>query len=322
MQRNKTYLLGVGTLFSALAIGYVMQFGFGLPRSATPAVAQDVTVTGITPTSSVVPSMPADIALTSDLPQETIELAKLDTAAPDVGPLPQDDAGAGFACDVTLTASPAAGAMVSLVLNAPCQRDERVTFHHHGLMFTEVTGTDGTLSIDVPAMAETAMFIASFDNGEGAVAQANVTSVPFYDRIAVQWKGDSGLQLHAREFSAAYFADGHVWSASSGDIKRTAEGKGGFLTSLGHDNSPGALRAEVYSYPAGITQMSGQIAMTVEAEITAANCDKDVEAQTLELHEGGPLRVRDLSLSMPECDTVGDFLVLKNLVKDLTIAAN
>ena len=33
------------------------------------------------------------------------------------------------------------------------------------------------------------------------------------------------------------------------------------------------------------------------------------------------LRVRDLSLSIPACDGVGDFLVLKNLVEDLKIAA-
>ena len=189
-------------------------------------------------------------------------------------------------------------------------------------MFTEVTQPDGTLELVVPALSEKAMFIASFDNGDGVVTQVDVTSLPFYDRVVVQWKGNSGLQLHAREFDAAYFTEGHVWAASAGDITRTAQGLGGFLSSLGHDDSPEALKAEIYSYPAGTAQKNGQIAMTVEAEVTQVNCNKDVEAQTLELHEGSELRVRDLTLSMPECDTVGDFLVLKNLVEDLTIASN
>jgi hypothetical protein len=323
MQLTKTHTLGAGTLVCALGIGYLMQFGFGLPGGNPATAEHEFKVTGIMPTSAAsAPEMPNEGTTVPELPQAKVVLANVDVIPLETPSLPRDQVDGGIECDVTLTAEPGAGAMVALKLAAPCQGSERVTFHHSGLMFTEVTQPDGTLSLDVPALSQDAMFIAAFDNGEGAVAQTNVSSLPFYDRVAVQWKGDGGLQLHAREFAADYFTEGHIWRAAAGDIKRTAQGKGGFLTVLGNDSSPEALRAEIYSYPAGTTQNSGDIAMTVEAEVTAENCTRDVEAQSLELHEGGALRVRDLTLSMPDCDAVGDFLVLKNLVEDLTIAAN
>lgn len=36
---------------------------------------------------------------------------------------------------------------------------------------------------------------------------------------------------------------------------------------------------------------------------------------------GGTLTSKELTIDVPGCDTVGDFLLLKNIVEDLTIAA-
>ena len=62
--------------------------------------------------------------------------------------------------------------------------------------------------------------------------------------------------------------------------------------------------------------------MSVEAEITQANCGRDVEAQSIQKTADGELKTQDLVLAMPDCNTVGDFLVLKNLLNDLKIAGN
>ena len=105
-------------------------------------------------------------------------------------------------------------------------------------------------------------------------------------------------------------------------MSRTARGEGGFLTRLGAADSPDALVAEIYSFPAGTAQHGGHIALSIEAEITAQNCNSTVEAQTLELRGATGLRVRDLTLDMPDCAGTGDFLLLKNLIEDLTIASN
>ncbi|MBV7395076.1 translocase [Mameliella sediminis] len=322
MARLSSYVLGAATLACALGTGYVMQYGFALPQSAAKAPDVQLEISAITPTSSatVVPLIPADRAPEAPLPVEPVVVkAAVEPDLPDTA-LPEAPEEAGFSCDLTMTATPAAGAMVDVLLTAPCRASERVTIHHQGMMFTEVMQPDGTLFLTVPALAEQAVFIASFAGGDGAMTSAGVSSLPFYDRVAVQWKGEAGLQLHAREFSAEYFSEGHIWAASAGNLTAAARGEGGFLTRLGRADAPDALVVEVYSFPAGTAQRSGEILLSVEAEVTDLNCATKVEAQTLEIREGGDLRTRDLAIEMPACDALGDFLVLKNLVEDLTIA--
>ncbi|EPX82351.1 hypothetical protein [Salipiger mucosus] len=322
MARFKTYLLAAATIFAALAIGFVMQ------RSETPPRAglegpDPVEITAITDTSSAAtPRLPAGPQLAGVmLPGARVELTAAE--APDAGAqaLPRENAAGGFDCAIDMSAEPRAGALAVLTVSAPCYASERLTIHHQGLMFTEVMQPDGTLQVDVPVLAERALFIASFDNGEGATATAEVTSLPFYDRVVLQWKGDTGLQLHAREFGADYFTEGHVWAASSGDITRAAQGEGGFFVRLGDDETPGARIAEVYTFPAQTAQRDGTVEISVEAEVTETTCDRTVEAQTLEHHGDAGLKVRDMSLDMPACDSAGDFLLLKNMIEDLTIAA-
>ncbi|WP_417723044.1 translocase [Salipiger sp.] len=325
MARLKTYLLAAATILAALAIGFVMQHMDGnadnTARLADPA---EVEVASITDTSSVAPSrmprLPAEAAV-AFLPGARVDLVAADGAMPSTGAMPKESAAAGFDCGVTVEARPNAGALVDLTVAAPCYASERLTVHHHGLMFTQTLQPDGTLNLKVPALSEHALFIVAFDNGDGATASAEVPSLPFYDRIVLQWKGRSGLQLHAREYGSAYFTEGHIWSAAGGDTARAATGEGGFLIHLGNEDVPDALVADVYSFPAGTARRSGEIAMSVEAEVTATNCNTRVEAQTLELNAAESLRVRDLTLEMPDCDSVGDFLLLKNLIGDLTIAA-
>lgn len=321
MARLKTYFLAAATVFTALAIGYVMQHG-STPDRAGLDRAEEIVVRDITDTSSAaMPRLPSD-DVAAKLPDAGIQRVAAERVTAPVEPLPQERATAGFDCDISLSAAANAGAMVDLKLSAPCYASERVTIHHHGLMFTEITRPDGSLRVSVPALSTHALFIASFDGGDGATASAEVPALPFYDRVVLQWKGDTGLQLHAREFGASYFTEGHVWAASAGDLSRTARGEGGFLTRLGNADAAAPLIAEIYSFPVGTSKLSGQIALTVEAEVTEANCGVQVEAQTLERHGDAPLRVRDLTLDVPACDSTGDFLVLKNLIEDLKIAGN
>ncbi|WP_299923013.1 translocase [uncultured Pelagimonas sp.] len=322
MARLKSYLLAGTTLVCALGIGYVMQFGLALPGQGKSAQVGPLEVSDITEVSSAtaIPIPPTDLQFDIEMPGQSVELAAADAGLTGTE-LPQENSAESFGCDVRMEASPAAGAMVNLSLSSACHASERVTIHHQGMVFTEVMQPDGSLDVSVPALAEAAVFMASFASGDGAMATADVTSMPFYDRVVLQWKGDAGLQLHAREFNADYFGDGHVWASTAGDLTAAARGEGGFLTRLGQSDSPEALLAEIYSYPSGTTKRSGDIALSVEAEVTGANCETRVEAQTFEMTAGSDLRVRDMTLEIPGCDSTGDFLVLNNLVQDLTIAA-
>ena len=320
MDRKFTLRIAAITLCAALGIGAFMQSGV---TKTQPAIAQvPLAVSEVQEVSSTPRDlMPVDMPVVASLPDNIISAAVPSTSEPIEIIVPETPVETGFDCDVTMTATPIAGAMMTINLTAPCHGSERVTLHHNGLMFTSLMQPDGSLSVDVPALTEHALVIASFLDGSGAVAMADVTSVPFYDRVVLQWRGDAGLQLHAREFDAEYFTDGHIWHGAGGDPTRAAKGQGGFLTSLGRADAPDALLAEVYTFPSGMTDAAGTVALTVEAEILASNCDSRVEAQTLEIRNGGTLTSKELTIDVPGCDAVGDFLLLKNIVEDLTIAA-
>ncbi|WP_323763921.1 hypothetical protein [Marinovum sp.] len=350
---RSTVALGSGVII--FSVGFVLQ-NFGTHPAGSLSAAQPspslqdsfaggMDLEAITPTSASIlpmdrplPPLPRDavaaqVADTLPADTDTGALAALeDTAvpaplspAPVAGPTPaarQAQSVPALPCEITMTADPAPAAMVDLRVEAACLPDARFTLHHNGMMFHALTDDDGRTSLRVPALARNAVFIASFDNSEGAVAQIDVPTLEFYDRAVAQWRGHAGLGLHALEFDAGYFGAGHVHSASPSDMSAAASGTSGFLTRFGENAGADALMAEVYTFPSRTSNASGRIGLSVEAEVTAANCGKEIDAQTLQLKPGAQLRTQDVTLYMPACDASGDFLVLKNLFEDLKVAAN
>lgn len=308
MLNIKRYALALGTTATAIAIGFTMQSGMLAPPQTHTAKSQapaelHVDLSDIRDTSSV--SIDAKAPIT---PRAQGAFKRVKAPEP--------------VCDVVMTATPMAAALVQLDLHAPCFTNERFTMHHSGLRFTEVTDAEGKAQITLPALSEHAVFIAAFANGDGGVAQARIQNLADYARTALQWKGDVGLELHALEFDADYESDGHIWYSNPGSPEKTATGQGGLLIRLGDANSQEALMVDVYSFPVMQSQQGGDIALSVEAEVTADNCGRDITAQTIELSGLAEPSVHDLNLVMPDCDAVGDFLVLKNLLQDLNIASN
>ena len=353
MDRFQNMLLGCASVFTALCIGYAMQsspvaemrYGPQATR-ASDMVQQELFVpdapgpfSGITDlelTSITYTSAPSTFGMSEhafpDSPRETPELRvhvdngmdrvseKLIEASVPAGITHHDTAPPG--CVATLTARPLAAAMVDLSLHAPCAPDTRVTLHHNGMMISEQTDAEGSLSLTLPALSETAIFMAAFQNGLTAMAKVEMTSIEIYDRVVVQWQGPGQMQVHALEFGADYGDTGHVWFEAPRDMARAALGKGGFVTVHGRQMPDQDLRAQVYTFPSGTADLSGDIGLTVETEITAETCDRKMEAQALQMLGGRNLTVTDLTLYMPGCDAAGDFLVLKNLLQDLKVARN
>lgn len=332
----RRYALAGATFSVAISIGFLMQSsepGYAGHSPATPSalpVPDGVVKASLSPTQprnlsdsdrlAALPIPPQDMTPKAELPTEPVIL--LVSKDMPVGALPQEEDTPLLNCDAELKATPAAAAMVDLTLSAPCLTGERVTIHHNGLKFTEIVGDDGALHLTVPALVEQAMFVVAFTNGDGAVARTEVSSLAFYDRVAVQWTGDSGLQLHAREYGADYGTDGHVWWGHPRDITAIVDGQGGFMTRLGNAALPEASMVEVYTFPSGTSQTEGSIVISLEAEVTETNCSNPVAAKTFEILDSGELRVQEISMSLPDCDATGEFLVLKNLLEDLTIALN
>ena len=189
------------------------------------------------------------------------------------------------------------------------------------MMFSQLTDEDGRMEVVVPALAQEAFFISAFAGGEGAVASTPVPELANFDRAALQWQGVNAVQLHALEFGADYGTDGHVWAAAARELDFVNLPKAGFMTSLGDVRVQNGLMAQVYTFPSGQFNQDGTVALSVEAEITAENCGRDIAAQSIQLNPLQEPTAIDLTMTMPDCDTIGEFLVLKNMFKDLTLAA-
>ncbi len=338
MSKKRLVTMGSGTILSALAIGFFMQRAeTASPRHLVPTSSSQIQQVVLKPVVSVSPNVANAALILPDLATQPViqTLVSASAVVPTLMPPSNSEAGLGFAaltegtalpadpaiprlgCDVTATAVPVAKAMVDLNISAPCFINERLTIHHNGMMFTQSTDELGNLSISVPALSEHAVFIIAFADGKGTVALTNVPTLRNYERVVIQWTGNTGFQMHAREFGASYGEPGHVWSGvAPGDLESV-----GFVTRLGDAETLAPQMAEIYTFPSGSTSMSGVVALSVEAEVTQANCGRDISAQSLELRGSSSLRTRALVMAMPNCSDLGDFLVLNNLVDDLKIAA-
>jgi hypothetical protein len=335
MARTKEILTAAGTFGCALGIGFIMQNSDAATErygAASAVEARESSLQSLDAETSILEVQ--DIELTSatfDVQTDQIDgvapssdtqvtlAAVSGTEDPAVEPTPQP---APAACEIIADARPMAAAMVNLTLDAACLPNERITIHHSGMIFTQTTSSTGSLNINVPALSETAVFVFAFGNGDGAVAQAKVEDLADFDRMVLQWKEAAGFQMHAFEFGAGYDDAGHVWSGNPRDMASAITGAGGFVTLNGDIDAAAPMLAEVYTFPVDSEGHDGSVVLTVEAEVTNANCGQEIEAQTLELNSNDSIRTRDLTLAVPDCDALGSFLVLNNLFEDLKVASN
>lgn len=316
---SKTSGLVAGTIACALAIGWGTQTFVARTQAAVPTHGTPVvTASMLGVPAAAIAGHTVDHDTPAPAPAaETVTRSEADLLDTDLLPArPADQLARLPECDITALAVPAPRASVTLTVDAPCYPGAQLSLHHTGLMFSALTDDAGHLSVTVPALRDHAVFILSFDHGPGTVVSADVPDVGHWSRVALQWQGPTGFEIHALELGAGYGDTGHVWAGAPGNPMT-----GSFLERLGDGTGPDARVAEVYSFPRG-SGLNGLVALSVEAEVTAETCARALTAEVLERRDAGTLTSRDLDLTMPNCAAIGDFLVLNNLVDDLKIAAN
>ncbi|MFV2035220.1 MAG: hypothetical protein ACC631_08955, partial [Halocynthiibacter sp.] len=198
----------------------------------------------------------------------------------------------------------------------------RVEVAHEGLVFATRTTNTGALDISIPVLAQDARFVVTFRDGTTAEATVSVPELQDYDRVAMVWSGQTDINIHALEFGARYGEGGDVWAGAPRSAEIASHARGGFLTRLGDANLEQPIQAEIYSFPTGTISRDGVVRLNVEAKVTAYSCGRDISARSAQLRRGESVQWLDLTLAVPECDAIGDILVLKNLLQDLKIARN
>ncbi len=319
--RTITTFLATGAV--AFASGYIVENG-GRAAALVGASLQSPGMARASIRADVpnLPRPPIEALLATPLPvtrdwmmaqPESINLASLDRSRFDADP--------NQSCDATLKAVPADGGMIRVSLMSPCSNLEPVTLRHAGLSFSEQTTVNGRMTVEIPALVANATIDAVMPNGQTISTNVDVPEALDFHRVALVWRGETGLQIHAQEFGAAMGASGHVWVGSPGRGDLGADAKGGYLEIFGDRAIANATRAEVYTFPAGVAQDSGVVRLSIQAEVRNTNCGGMVAAQTLQPDGLGGMISSDLTLRLPECNRIGEHMVLKNILRDLKIAS-
>lgn len=319
MIRDSRLKTALATFLAAFAVAHLMQFGVSAGLGNLAASSSALTARSVLPPSNepfaALPSAPvaalaaAKLADTSGLSRAPELLA----ATPIVG----DDLNAfGLPCDRTILAEPVDNAEVRVRISATCDPDTRVEVAHGAVRFTLLTDGFGAAETTIPAMTARADVRARFPDGETLAAYTTVADVSVFDRVALSSEGRSALAIHAFEFGAAHGDAGHVHAGSPRLLS------GGVLRRLGDTEANDALIAEVYTFPTGTSLASGTVRLHIEAEVTPANCGRDVAAEAIQAMPGGLPSVVTIRVTVPGCEASGDILVLKNVLRDLRIARN
>lgn len=248
--------------------------------------------------------------------QATLTLP-LSGAAQPVQPAPPESL-AENTCPVTFDLSSDENAMLRLTLVAPCHKNERVVLKHAGLAVTGKTTVTGALFSDLPALVTDATVEVLFADGSSASSSIVVPEMASLRRFGVQWQADDAFQIHAFEGKAGYGEPGDISGENPHSPLAGVPASGGFLTRLGDASTDLPLLAEVYTYPANGVENPDVV---VEAAVTPTACGREMLAETLAT-AGSRVEINELTVAMPECDAVGDYLVLKNLAPDLNIASS
>ena len=334
MSKVRKFLTVGGTFSTALAIGYVMQNGDALAARFVNANAEAEVIID-DPTSIMATSGPN--LLTPITSHEPIQIASpfldkplgteplptlIAAVAPDTAFEVEDkEMVLHSVCDVHVSTSVNAHAMVLLDVYAPCAPNERFTLHHKGMMFTQSTDAMGAARLNVPALAEISVFAISFDNGLTGVASAAIPEVTDYERAVLQFESSGDLRLHALLNGTDYSKLGNSWSDSI-ENSRLIDFDNGFLMKLGDPDLPYARLAQIYSFQTDQFNSFDSIEVSVEAEITLDNCGRELAAQSLQVGNDGELNSVDLVMMMPDCDAVGDLLILGNMFSEIEIASS
>lgn len=323
--------LGAAVLTVALASGHLVQTlsgGATVPGPApAPAGSLKLSSSSVVSVSSgplaepAAPLMPAPMPELVRLPDPVFAPPAL-TPALTPAPAPAADAALAAApaagtdaCANSLALAELPGGLVGVTLLSKCSPDERIVLQHAGLAVTARTTATGAHFSTLPALSPDAEVSVLFEDGTRLSARIAVPSAAGLRRFAVQWQAEDALALNAFENGAVFYgAAGHVFARAPGQPSDGAA-QGGFLTALGDAGVDLPLLAEVYTFPA-----TGKADIVIEAAVTEATCGREILGEMLQ-SDGETVAIEDLTLAMPDCSAVGDYLVLKNPGSDVKIAA-
>lgn len=219
-------------------------------------------------------------------------------------------------CLPRLFLTPAPAGTVSLSFRAPCDGGAQVKISQGLVLASQTLDDAGRLSIRMPALTKDVSIGVTL-KGDTLTADIVVPDALDFQHVVLMWDGLQMLRLNAFEFGAARNEIGHVWSGAPKTPVRASRGTGGFLTRLTTDTGPSA---EIYSVPSGRALMRGVVRLVVEAKVTPATCGRIANAKAIQPTAFRRQSETDVEVALPDCDRIGEVVLLQNLLRDMRLA--
>lgn len=305
MDRKRAIAAGTVLLGIALTLGNMFR-----DKVASPALAaaEPVAVQPVAPAPEpVAPAKPFAPPLSTAKPAATSTTPLFSD-----GPAP-DRTQVADECLPTLDLVPEPDAMIGVTILAPCNPGERIVLAHEGLTITLASTATGSVFTSIPALVSMGMVTARWTDGTEVTASIDIPEAADVDRFAIQFPASDPLTLNAYAKGAEFGGPGHSRPTALIDLPPGASVAGTVL-SLGSADVDLPLLAHVYTYSG-----RNRPDLTIEAEVTEATCDRELLGETIE-SRNGRTAVQDLTLMMPPCDAIGEFLILNIAPEDLTLA--
>ncbi|NRA98837.1 MAG: hypothetical protein HRU32_03285, partial [Rhodobacteraceae bacterium] len=222
----------------------------------------------------------------------------------------------GLPCEPSLAIEKSGASVARVSYASPCKAMGQVELRYGDLEFTDVLDFAGHLILDVPVLGGDRTLMVTSPDGDVLTAQMPSSVNGLAWRAALNWRGETGLSIHAYEFGANFGEPGHV---VAGAVRPSSLGR---IMRLGDATLTDGAVAEVYGLPLLGNAPTGTVELVVEAQVTPTNCGRDITAKVWNPQAAGGFRPVDVSVSMPDCTTIGETMMLKNLIQDLKLAAN
>ncbi|MEM7441447.1 MAG: hypothetical protein AAF393_17795 [Pseudomonadota bacterium] len=217
-------------------------------------------------------------------------------------------------CELDIRATPTNGALISLTIGAPCHPASTAQIEHAGISFSQILDENGHAKITVPAFEEYATFDITLNDGVRGTVGAYVPDMSDVSRVAVSYGPDQPADLHAIASGAAPDSPDHMWRGAPSSKARALTFGGGYVVSLG----TGQKQAQVFTLPNTRTNAGARVSVQLQTKVK--NCDKAFAVQIVAVRNGVLTQNKSISLMDDVCKEGASF-VLKNVVKDLTVAS-
>lgn len=260
---------------------------------------------------------PGSLAPSADTPisdPANTDAANTDAGKADAGNTDEGNSIAADPCAITMDLMDDANAMIGVTLMAPCLPNSDVMISHAGMVFTAKTMGSGSVFLSLPALQETAEVTAHFSSGEQASKTIAIPEIKGMQRFAVQWAEQDGFAIHAYENGAGFDDAGHIWAQNPATPLTAETPESGYLTPLGDPSANMPMLAAVYTFPP-----NGKTEVVVEAAVTENTCGADLMGDAFS-SVGGRVKQTEITVAMPDCAAVGEFVQLDGLVPDLSLA--